>query len=109
MNCKQFNDIELEEVLLKLGHLPTKKTEKEAWFFNPFTNENDASFKIDLAKNKWYLFSEGIGGNNIDFVKKYFNFSLSEILDWASRQNFSSFHQQREISMPNYEILKEKK
>ena len=108
MNCKQFNDIELVEVLLKLGHLPTKQTEKEAWYLNPFAKENHASFKLDLSKNKWYLFSEGIGGNNIDFVKKYFNFSLSEILDWASRQNFSSFHQQREISKPNYEILKVK-
>ncbi len=108
MNCKQINDIELEEVLASLGHLPTKKTEKEAWFLNPFSNENHASFKVDLAKNKWYLFSEGIGGNNIDFVKKYFNFSLSEILEWASHQNFSSFHHQREISKPNYEIIKVK-
>lgn len=108
MNCKQFNDIELEEVLASLGHLPTRKTEKEAWFLNPFAKENHASFKIDLVKNKWYLFSEGIGGNNIDFVKKYFNFSLSEILEWASKQNFSSFHHQREIPKPNYEILKVK-
>ena len=108
MNCKQFNSIKLEEILFSLGNLPTRQNEKEAWYLNPFGTETEASFKINLVKNKWYLFSEGIGGNNIDFVKKYFNFSLSEILDWASRQNFSSFHQQREISKPNYEILKVK-
>ena len=35
MNCKQFNSISLEEVLLSLGHLPTKQNEKEAWYLNP--------------------------------------------------------------------------
>ena len=108
MNCKQFNDIELEEVLASLGHLPTKKTEKEAWYLNPFSNEKQASFKLDISLNQWYLFSEGIGGNNIDFIRKYFKCSISEALSWAREQNFSSFHHQREISKPNYEILKVK-
>ena len=108
MNCKQFNDIELEEVLASLGHLPTKKTEKEAWYLNPFSNEKQASFKLDITLNQWYLFSEGIGGNNIDFIRKYFKCSISEALSWAREQNFSSFHHQREISKPNYEILKVK-
>ena len=47
MNCKQFNSISLEEVLFSLGHLPTRQTEKEAWFLNPFAKENLASFKLD--------------------------------------------------------------
>ena len=69
MNCKQFNTIPLEEVLQNLGHLPTKQNEKEAWFLNPFSTENHASFKLDKRNNVWYLHSEGIGGNNIDFMK----------------------------------------
>ena len=77
MNCKQFNIINLEEVLLKLGHLPTKQNEKEAWFLNPFSTENHASFKLDKRNNVWYLHSEGIGGNNIDFMKKYLNASIN--------------------------------
>jgi len=112
MNCKQFNTIPLEEVLLSLGHLPTKKSEKEAWFFNPFANENHASFKIDKNLNYWYLHSEGIGGKNIDFMKRYLNASVSEVLLWAENQNFSSFHQQNisnlkpENISKNYEIIK---
>lgn len=94
MNCKQFNSISLEEVLLSLGHLPTKQNEKEAWYLNPFANESQASFKINKGLNKWYLFSEGIGGNNTDFMKKYLNSSVNEVLIWAENQNFSSFHQQ---------------
>ena len=108
MNCKQFNTIPLEEVLVSLGHLPTKQNEKEAWFLNPFSTENHASFKLDKRNNVWYLHSEGIGGNNIDFMKKYLNSSVKEVLGWAEKQNFSSFQQQNVIhsinSKPNYQI-----
>lgn len=106
MNCKQFNSISLEEVLLSLGHLPTKQNEKEAWYLNPFATESQASFKLNKRINAWYLHSEGVGGNNTDFIKKYFNTSVNEVLDWAQKQNFSSFHQQQQIknSKPNYTI-----
>jgi DNA primase len=111
MNCKQFNTIPLEEVLLSLGHLPTKQNEKEAWYLNPFTNESQASFKINKSLNYWYLFSEGIGGTNTDFMKKYLNASVNEVLIWAEDQNFSSFQKQNipdhkfENPSKNYEIL----
>ncbi|MCS3870698.1 DNA primase [Chryseobacterium ginsenosidimutans] len=106
MNCKQFNSISLEEVLLSLGHLPTKQNEKEAWYLNPFASESQASFKLDKRINAWYLHSEGVGGNNTDFMKKYLNTSVNEVLGWAQKQNFSSFHQQQQIkkSEPNYRI-----
>ncbi|WP_312899990.1 toprim domain-containing protein [Chryseobacterium taichungense] len=94
MNCKQFNIIPLEEVLLSLGYLPTKQNEKEAWYLNPFSSESEASFKINKNLNYWYLFSEGIGGNNTDFMKKYLNAPINEVLVWAESQNFSSFHNQ---------------
>ena len=111
MNCKQFNSISLEEVLLSLGHLPTKQNEKEAWYVNPFANEFQASFKINKNLNYWYLHSEGIGGKNVDFMKKYLNASVNEVLIWAEKQNFSSFHKQnisnrKEENLPKtYEII----
>ncbi|MFC0428784.1 toprim domain-containing protein [Chryseobacterium scophthalmum] len=106
MNCKKFNSISLEEVLLSLGHLPTKQNEKEAWYLNPFASESQASFKLDKRINAWYLHSEGVGGNNTDFMKKYLNTSVNEVLIWAEKQNFSSFHQQQQIikSEANYTI-----
>ena len=96
----------MEEVLLSLGHLPTKQNEKEAWYLNPFASESQASFKLDKRINVWYLHSEGVGGNNTDFMKKYLKTSVNEVLDWAKKQNFSSFHQQIHIkkSEPNYTI-----
>ncbi|SEW49059.1 Toprim-like [Chryseobacterium wanjuense] len=107
MNCKKFNSISLEEVLLSLGHLPTKQNEKEAWYLNPFASESQASFKLDKKINAWYLHSEGIGGNNTDFMKKYLKTSVNEVLEWAQKQNFSFFHQQQQHfkkSEPNYRI-----
>ena len=101
MNCKQFNSISLEEVLQILGHLPTKQTEKEAWFLNPFSTENQASFKLDKRNNIWYLYSEGIGGNNTDFMIKYLNASVKEVLEWAEKQIFSSFQPQNSIQKQN--------
>ena len=95
MNCNQFNTIPLEEVLLAIGHLPTRQNEKEAWYLNPFGTENHASFKLNKHLNIWYLFSEGIGGNNTNFMQKFLNTSISEILIWAENQNFSSFQNQK--------------
>ncbi len=115
MNCKQFNSISLEEVLLSLGHLPTKQNEKEAWYLNPFASESQASFKVNKSLNRWYLFSEGIGGTNTDFMKKYMNASVNEVLVWAESQNFSSFQQQNisdrkvEDLPANYRIIEVKK
>ena len=114
MNCTQFNKISVEEILQSLGHFPTKQTEKEAWFLNPFSKENNASFKINKRINSWYLFSEGIGGNNIDFMKKYLNTSISEVLKWAENQNFFSFQNQKtskrkfENTLKTYEITEVK-
>ncbi|KQM23435.1 toprim domain-containing protein [Chryseobacterium sp. Leaf201] len=111
MNCKQFNTIPLEEILLSLGHLPTKQSEKEAWYLNPFTSESQASFKINKNLNYWYLHSEGIGGKNVDLMKRYLNASISEVLVWAESQNFSSFQKQNIFSSKlenfskNYEII----
>lgn len=101
MNCKQFNSIKLEEILVSLGHHPTKQNGKEAWYRNPFATENQASFKLDKRNNIWYLHSEGIGGNNIDFMKKYLKSSVKEVLEWTEKQNFSSFQPQNVIQKQN--------
>ena len=101
MNCKQFNSVKLEEILVSLGHHPTKQNEKEAWFLNPFYTETQASFKINKNLNYWYLHSEGIGGNNVDFMKKYLNASVKEVLEWTEKQNFSSFQPQNVIQKQN--------
>lgn len=84
MNAKKINQVKIEEVLSILGFFPAKISGDDVWFFNPFSEEKNSSFKISRSKNVWYLFSEGIGGRNIDFIMKYFNCTISEAIKWAS-------------------------
>ncbi|WBV60633.1 toprim domain-containing protein [Chryseobacterium camelliae] len=100
MNCKQFNAISLEEVLAVLGHLPVKQNDKEAWYLSPFGTEKQASFKVDRPNNIWHLFSEGVGGSTTDFIQKYLNISVKEVLEWASERDFSSFQPQEKKTKP---------
>jgi len=68
------------KTLAKLGHYPTRKSEKEAWFLSPLRSETQASFSVSLNKNLWYDFGEGIGGNVIDLVMLLLKCSFQESL-----------------------------
>ena len=78
-----------------------------------FLHRNQASFKINKRNNIWYFHSEGIGGNNIDFMKKYLNASVKEVLEWAEKQNFFLFNRkiviQKQKFKTNYQITEIKK
>lgn len=56
------------KTLEELGHIPSKITEKEAWFLSPFRAETQASFSVCLHKNLWYDFGAGQGGSVIDLI-----------------------------------------
>jgi hypothetical protein len=81
------------KILENLGHFPTRKTENAAYFLSPLRSENDASFKISLALNRWYDHGMGKGGNTIDFLVLYLNKSVKEVLDYLSNDLSFSFHQ----------------
>lgn len=109
MNCSNAKKIDLVSYLKKQGWKPVKADQNSVWFLSPFRSENTASFKIDLDKNVWRDFGEGIGGTIIDFIIKYNNCSVKEALGILSSKNFS-FHQQKEKTTisekPNYSIKK---
>jgi 5S rRNA maturation endonuclease (ribonuclease M5) len=80
------------KILENLGHFPTRKTEKEAWFLSPFRSETQASFKISLALNRWYDHGMGKGGNSIDLLVLLLNLSVKEVLAYLSNDLAFSFH-----------------
>ena len=84
MTCEEARSIGIFETLIKMGHLPTRKTEKEAWFLSPLRSETEASFKISFRLNRWYDFGIGKGGNVIDLVCLILNFSVAEALAYLS-------------------------
>ena len=84
LTCERARNICIVETLAKLGHFPSRKTEKEAWFLSPLRSETQASFKVSLKLNRWYDFGIGEGGNIIDLVCLLSNCSVGEALQFLS-------------------------
>jgi len=109
--CETARDYPIEKALAKLGHFPSKTTEKEAWFLSPFRSETQASFKVSLTKNRWYDHGAGKGGNVIDLICLINKSSVKKALDWIERDQESfSFHQhffkEMELDGINIEYIK---
>lgn len=84
LTCKRARNICIVETLTKLGHFPSYKTEKEAWFLSPLRSETQASFKVSLRLNRWYDFGIGEGGNIIDLICLLSHCKVSEALQFLS-------------------------
>ena len=92
LTCRSARNFSIIKILENLGHFPTRKTEKEAWFLSPFRSETQASFKISLALNRWYDHGMGKGGNSIDLLMQLLNLSVKEVLAYLSNDLAFSFH-----------------
>ncbi|MGW1454511.1 toprim domain-containing protein [Salegentibacter agarivorans] len=82
LSCKSARNICIVKTLAKLGHFPTRTTEKEAWFLSPLRSETQASFSVSLIKNLWFDFGSGIGGNTIDLIMLIKSWSVRETLEY---------------------------
>jgi hypothetical protein len=95
LTCERARAFSIEKALAKLGHFPTKSTEKEAWFRSPFRSETQASFKVCKKLNSWYDHGTGKGGNVIDLICLVHKLSVKETLEWLDKNEISFFlHQQ---------------
>ena len=86
MNLKHISwssarNICIVQTLAKLGHYPTRATEKEAWFLSPLRSETQASFSVSLEKNLWYDYGLGKGGNTIDILMKLRDCAFGEAIE----------------------------
>jgi len=68
MNISEAKNIDLAEYLQSIGITPCKKQGNSLWYYSPFRNETEPSFKLNLALNQWYDFGLGKGGNIINFI-----------------------------------------
>ena len=80
LSCEQARKISIVKALAFLGHLPTRNTEKEAWFLSPLRSETQASFKVSKSLNCWYDHGLGKGGNCIDLICELQNIAVREAL-----------------------------
>ncbi|MBD0777291.1 toprim domain-containing protein [Maribacter sp. ANRC-HE7] len=94
LSCERARAFPIEKALTKLGHFPTKESNKEAWFLSPFRSETQASFKVSKKLNRWYDHGIGKGGNVIDLICQINNSSVRETLDWLQNGQISFSFQQ---------------
>ncbi|WP_423820206.1 toprim domain-containing protein [Salinimicrobium sp. TIG7-5_MAKvit] len=78
LSWERARNVCIVKTLAKLGHFPTRKSEKEAWFLSPLRSETQASFSVSLSKNLWYDFGMGKGGSVIDLIMVLNNCSAYE-------------------------------
>lgn len=90
LSWRSARNICIVQALAKLGHYPTRKSEKEAWFLSPLRSETQASFNVSLIKNLWFDYGLGKGGNIIDLIMNINNCTFKEALSFLSG-DFSSF------------------
>lgn len=101
MDIKTIKNIPISVVMVKLGLCIIRTCNSDLWYKSPFRNEKTASFKVDINKNIWYDFGEGIGGNIFDFVMRLKDCDFKEALHFLRNELESfSFHQPENIS-PN--------
>ena len=79
---EKARNICIVKTLAKLGHFPSRKTEKEAWFLSPLRSETQASFSVSLHKNLWYDFGMGKGGSIIDLIMEMKSCTVKEALEY---------------------------
>ena len=97
LSCESARNVCIVATMAKLGHFPTRTTEKEAWFLSPFRPETQASFKVSKKLNRWYDHGEGVGGNGIDLVCRIGKCSVKEALQRIQQDQTSFSFRQRPI------------
>ena len=58
-----IRQIPLVDFLARLGHEPVRRSGNELWYRAPYRSERTPSFRVNVAKQLWYDFGLGKGGD----------------------------------------------
>ena len=58
-----MRQISLADFLARLGHEPVRRSGNELWYRAPYRSERTPSFRVNVAKQLWYDFGLGRGGD----------------------------------------------
>ena len=110
MNVAEAKNMPLADYLQSIGIKPCKRQGNNLWYYSPFRNETESSFKLNLNRNEWYDFGMGKGGNIIDFVMEYHgtdsvSYALQTISGKAPDIISDSFSFRPQESLPYYEDI----
>ena len=83
----RYSEEVIEEVRMKndivdviSGYVKLQKKGSNYFGLCPFHNEKSPSFSVSPAKQMYYCFGCGAGGNVLTFIMEYENYSFSEAL-----------------------------
>jgi hypothetical protein len=99
----------MADYLQSIGITPCKQQGNNLWYYSPFRQETEPSFKVNLNRNEWYDFGIGKGGDILKFVmEKYEINDISQALytisgETPKTQNSFSFHPQE--NLPTFEDI----
>lgn len=68
MDARQMREIPIADFLSAMGIHPTKQKGNALWYSAPYRTERTPSFKVDIAKNVWFDFGTGKGGDIFDLA-----------------------------------------
>ena len=71
MDTRQMREIPIADFLNAMGIHPTKQKGNALWYSAPYRTERTPSFKIDTAKNVWFDFGTGKGGDIFDLAGEF--------------------------------------
>jgi hypothetical protein len=107
MTTTQAKQLNLPDILAKLGHQPVRTTKNgnERWYKSPFRQEAKSSFHTSFINGKWIWNDFGdSGGNVIDFILRHQNTSsVSEALTFLDGL-FPTFSFQNQDTKPQSQL-----
>ena len=71
MDARQMREIPIADFLNAMGVHPTKQKGNALWYSAPYRTERAPSFKVDTAKNVWFDFGTGKGGDIFDLAGEF--------------------------------------
>ena len=71
MDVRQMREIPIADFLNAMGIYPTKQKGNALWYSAPYRTERTPSFKVDTAKNVWFDFGTGKGGDIFDLAGEF--------------------------------------
>ena len=71
MNIEAIRTIPLADFLARLGHEPVRRSGNELWYLAPYRGERTPSFRVNVAKQLWYDFGLGKGGDIFTLAREF--------------------------------------
>lgn len=114
MDIDAIRKISLVEFLNHLGYKPTGRDNRGLWFYAPYRGERKPSFHVNPAKNLWFDFGTGQGGDiftlagelsgKSDFIEQSKYIAEKMSLPIAEPYKPEPFHPKEEPAFENIEV-----